>query len=129
MSEIFFSLFRHNIPDLFKTCQTAKMALRRRKDRANVLKHIKLISESLKADDDEHISHLDDFLNLFPPSTSHENIASYADAFRKWEILELVLDKVLPATFATTFLSIIHLLVQLGKYRASVIHSHIYQCE
>lgn len=78
--------------------------------------HIRKIAKALESDDDEHITYIEAFLKAFPPSTSRGFIEENSDLIKRLNLLDLVLDKILPATFADSFLSMIHMLIQIGMY-------------
>lgn len=76
--------------------------------------HIRKIAKALEADDDEYITYIETFLKSFPPSTSRGSIEENGELIKRLNLLDLVLDKILPATFADAFLSMLHMLVQIG---------------
>ena len=77
---------------------------------------VKRISKALDTDNDDAITFLEHLIQAYPPGTASSNAAiSKADSvIKKARLLDLVLEKVLPATFSVVFLSTLKLLSGLG---------------
>lgn len=79
--------------------------------------HVKRLARALEKEDSIYIDYLTDFVEEFPPSTSYEIVKNNEEIIKSSKILDLVIDNVLPATFASLFLKTIKLLSYVGKLK------------
>jgi hypothetical protein len=79
---------------------------------------VKRISKALDTDNDDAITFLEHMVQAYPPGTPAATaaIAKAESIIKKARLLDLVLEKVLPATFSVVFLSTLKLLSGLGTF-------------
>ena len=90
----------------------------------SVVALVKRISKALDADNDDAVTFLEHLVTTYPPGTPAATaaMAKAEKVIKETRLLDLVLEKVLPATFSFIFLSTLKLLSGLGMFYT--LHPH-----
>jgi len=77
---------------------------------------LRRLKKALESDDNDYVTQLENFTESFDPGKHASVINKNAQLIKKSKVLDLILDRVLPASFSELFLSSLRILAVLGTY-------------